>query len=133
MIKILELDIKGDERGSLISLEAPLVPFDILRTYFIFETSAEVVRGKHAHRNLEQILIAVSGSCLISTDNGFEQSQYELNTPNVGLYISGLVWREMSHFSTDCVLMVLASQKYDQSDYIHEYEIFKAEAKNART
>ena len=133
MIKIVDLEIKGDERGSLISLEAPIVPFEIRRTYFIFETSPDAVRGKHAHRNLEQILIAVSGSCLISTDNGIEKSQYELKTPNVGLYISGLVWREMSHFSTDCVLMVLASEKYDPTDYIHEYDLFTVEAKNART
>lgn len=133
MIKILNLDIKGDKRGSLISLEAPLVPFDIRRTYFIFETSPEAVRGKHAHRNLEQILIAVSGSCLITTDNGIHRSQYELNKPNVGIYISGLVWREMSNFSSDCVLMVLASQKYDPTDYIHEYKYFNMEVNNARS
>ena len=131
MIEVLDLDVNGDDRGSLISLESPLVPFEIRRTYFIFGTSPEAVRGKHAHRHLEQILIAVSGKCLVSTDNGFEKSKYELKKPNIGLYVSGLVWREMSDFSPDCVLMVLASQKYEPADYIHEYKTFKREAKNA--
>ena len=92
--------------------------------YYIYETKEGVRRGFHAHKCLEQILISVSGSCKIHLDNGKETAEVELNDPNEGLYISNAVWREMYDFSPDCVLLVLASELYDERDYIRNYDDF---------
>lgn len=120
--KLLDFQIFGDERGSLISLEGNKnIPFEIKRVYYIFDTKKDVVRGKHAHKNLQQILIAVSGSCKILVDNKKDKKIYELDNPSKGLLIKNNVWREMFDFSSDCVLMVLASDNYDKDDYIYEY------------
>jgi len=121
--KLLDFQIFGDERGSLISLEGNKnIPFEIKRVYYIFDTKKDVVRGKHAHKNLQQILIAVSGSCMVLVDNKKDKQIYELNNPSKGLLIENNVWREMFDFSSDCVLMVLASDNYDKEDYIFQYD-----------
>jgi len=121
--KLLDFHIFGDERGSLISLESNKnIPFEIKRVYYIFDTKKDVIRGKHAHKNLQQILIAVSGSCKVLVDNKKDKKIYELNSPCKGLLIQNNVWREMFEFSSDCVLMVLASDYYNKDDYIFEYE-----------
>ena len=133
LVKILDFPIKGDERGSLIALESlTTVPFDIKRVYYIFDTKENVIRGKHAHKHLSQILICVKGSCHISLDNGSLQEQVLLNSPDKGLVIEGLIWREMYDFSPDCVLLVLASDYYDESDYIRSYKEFKNILKEIR-
>jgi len=121
--KLLDFHIFGDERGSLISLESNInIPFDIKRVYYIFDTKKDVVRGRHAHKNLQQIIIAVSGSCKVLVDNKKDKKIYKLNNPSQGLLIENNVWREMFEFSSDCVLMVLASDYYNKDDYIFEYE-----------
>jgi len=123
IFKLLEFKTFGDERGSLISLESKKnVPFEIKRIYYIFDTKKDVVRGKHAHKNLQQILIAVKGSCKVLVDNKNDKKIFELNNPAQGLYIENNVWREMFDFSSDCVLMVLASEIYIKEDYIFDYE-----------
>ena len=128
MTKLLNFNILGDGRGSLISLEQNKnIPFDIKRVYYIFGTTDNVSRGFHAHRDLEQVLICVSGSCKVLIDDGITKEDILLNSPNKGLLISGLVWREMFDFSDDCVLMVLASELYDESDYIRNYDDFLKE------
>lgn len=125
MMKIVDFDVIGDDRGSLVSLEQnENVPFDVKRVYYIFDTASGVSRGYHAHKNLEQILICVSGSCRVVLDDGVERKSLTLNTPSKGLYIGNYLWREMHDFSDNCVLMVLASEKYDESDYIRSYEDF---------
>lgn len=125
MMKIVDFDVIGDDRGSLVSLEQnENVPFDVKRVYYIFDTASGVSRGYHAHKNLEQILICVSGSCRVVLDDGVERKSLTLNTPSKGLYIGNYLWREMHDFSDNCVLMVLASEKYDESDYIRNYEDF---------
>ena len=117
---------KGDERGNLIALEENKnIPFDIKRVYYIFDTKNGVRRGFHAHKNLEQVLICVSGSCDILLDDGIEKNVIKLENRNEGLFIEKLVWREMFNFSADCVLMVLASDYYDEKDYIRDYNEFK--------
>ncbi len=117
---------KGDERGNLIALEENKnIPFDIKRVYFIFDNKEGVRRGFHAHKNLEQVLICVSGSCEILLDDGEEKSIIKLENRNEGLFIEKLVWREMFNFSADCVLIVLASDYYDEKDYIRDYNDFK--------
>jgi len=123
--KFIKFEIKGDERGSLISLESKRnIPFEIKRIYYIFDTKEGVVRGKHAHKDLEQILICVKGSCKILLNDGVNEEIFLLDKPDKGLYIDSLVWREMFEFSPDCVLMVLANKYYDEEDYIRDYDEF---------
>ncbi len=130
MYKIIDLDIKGDERGSLIALEDNSnIPFKIKRVYYIFDTKKGVKRGLHAHRRLKQFLICVSGSCKILLDNGYRQENIYLNTPTKGILLDSLIWREMYDFSRDCVLVVLANEYYDKDDYINDYQSFLKEIK----
>ena len=122
---IINLDIKGDDRGSLISLEAnQTIPFDIRRVYYIFDTKLGIRRGLHAHRNLQQVLIAVNGSCKVLLDDGLKKAEILLNSANQGLLVKKMIWREMFDFSEDCVLLVLASDFYDEKDYIRSYDEF---------
>ena len=124
-IKRYHFEPHGDDRGQLVALEEfNDIPFDIKRVYYIYDTKEGVRRGFHAHKCLEQILICVSGSCKIHLDNGSETAEAELDDPNEGLYISNAVWREMYDFSPDCVLLVLASELYDEKDYIRNYDDF---------
>lgn len=115
----------GDERGSLVALETEkTVPFDIKRVYYIFATQKDVARGFHAHKNLKQIVVCVTGKCRMVLDDSKVRQEIWLDSPTKGLLISDLVWREMHDFSQDCVLLVLASEHYDESDYIRDYEDF---------
>lgn len=128
VVKELQLPWHGDERGKLIALEAltDLVPFEVKRVYYIFDTTPGTVRGKHAHKVLKQLLICVSGACTIECEmpDG-TKSEHRLDWPDRGLLIEGLVWRQMKEFSKDAVLLVLASEHYDESDYIRDYQVFK--------
>ena len=115
----------GDERGQLVAIEEGKdLPFPIRRVYYIYDTLPQVRRGYHAHRNLEQILICVSGSCKIHLDNGRETAEVLLDKPNEGLYLANDIWREMYDFTEGAVLMVLASMPYDEKDYIRNYDKF---------
>ncbi len=121
----------GDERGSLVSVEAnKKAPFDIKRVYYIFDTTPGVSRGFHAHKNLMQIAICITGKCRMILDNGKERVETWLDSSNKGLIINNLVWREMHDFSEDCVLLVLASEHYDETDYIRNYDEFIETVKN---
>ena len=116
----------GDERGMLIALEENKdIPFAIKRVYYMYDTKKDIHRGFHAHKNLEQILVCVSGSCKIRLDNGYESKVVMLETPYEGLYISKSMWREMFDFSEDAVLLVFASDYYNEEDYIRNYNEFK--------
>ncbi|MBK2257741.1 sugar 3,4-ketoisomerase [Francisella philomiragia] len=131
MQQLLEFKVFGDDRGSLVSLEQDRnIPFDIKRVYYIYGTGDGVRRGFHAHRNLSQVLVCVSGSCRILINNGVTEEVVLLDSPRTGLLISGLIWREMFDFSPDCVLMVLANDYYDEGDYIRCYDQFLKEAEN---
>lgn len=115
----------GDERGQLIALEeAKEIPFAIKRVYYMYDTGEGVRRGFHSHRTLEQILICIHGSCRILLDNGKEKESILLDKPYEGVYVGPDIWREMYDFSPDAVLLVLASQLYDESDYIRDYKKF---------
>lgn len=100
------------------------IPFEVKRVYYIYDTLPDVRRGFHAHKNLQQILICVHGSCQIHLDNGYETAEVLLDKPSEGLYISNDMWREMYDFSDGAVLLVLASEHYDEADYIRNYEDF---------
>lgn len=116
----------GDERGQLVAIEENKdLPFDVKRVYYIYDTLPGVRRGFHAHRNLQQILICVTGSCKIHLDNGSETAEVTLDKPNEGLYIANNMWREMYDFTPGAVLLVLASEYYDEADYIRNYEDFQ--------
>lgn len=115
----------GDDRGQLVSLEEYTdIPFRIKRVYYMYDTVSDVVRGHHAHKKLEQILVCVHSSCKIRLDNGREKKVVALKKPYEGLYVANNMWREMFDFSEDAVLMVFASEVYDESDYIRDYDEF---------
>ena len=124
----------GDDRGQLIALEEMKdIPFSIKRVYYMYDTIAGVRRGGHAHKSLEQILICVHGSCKVLVDDGYDKKIVSLEKPYEGLYLANNMWREMYDFSPDAVLMVLASQLYDENDYIRDYDEFlKSIGKKAR-
>ena len=124
----------GDERGQLVALEEfKDIPFRIKRVYYMYETGREITRGFHAHKSLQQILVCIHGSCKILLDNGKEKKVILLEKPYEGLYVSHSMWREMFDFSSDAVLLVLASELYDESDYIRNYDEFLDYVKNCES
>lgn len=130
--KLIDFEVYGDERGSLIAFEENHnVPFDIKRIYYIFGTNGDVRRGLHAHKNLKQIAICISGSCSFILDDGITKESLTLESRYRGLYIEGLVWHEMYDFSPDCVLMVIADDYYNENDYIRDYQEFLKAIENA--
>lgn len=128
MYKLYDFKVRGNHEGRLVALEkGEDFPFDIKRVYYIWGTDKNVVRGKHAHRKLEQMIICTSGSCDFILDNGKVRQTVHLDNPAQGLYIKHNIWREFTNFSPDCVVMVLASEHYDETDYIRNYEEFLKE------
>jgi dTDP-4-dehydrorhamnose 3,5-epimerase-like enzyme len=131
LIKMIDFKPLGDERGLLVALEGNTnVPFDIKRVYYIFGTKKGVSRGFHAHRNLKQVAVCIVGSCRFVLDNGRQKEDVILEGATKGLLVEGLIWREMHDFSSDCVLMILASEYYDELDYIRDYQTFLKTMKN---
>lgn len=125
-VKKINFQKHGDERGMLIALEENKeIPFKIKRVYYIYDTLENVRRGFHAHKNLKQILVCVHGSCVIHLDNGKETEEVVLDKPHEGVIIEQNIWREMYNFSKDAILLVLASELYDEADYIRDYNEFK--------
>lgn len=124
-LEFIDFQIYGDERGQLIALEENKnIPFPIKRVYFMYDTQKDVHRGLHAHKKLQQVLFCVSGSCTIRLDDGREKVEVKLSRPEKGLYIGPGIWREMYDFQIGTVLMVLASEYYNESDYIRDYQAF---------
>lgn len=127
--KRIDLQVIGDDRGSLIAIEKNCnLPFEIQRVYYIFGTKPGVSRGFHAHKRLQQLVVCLAGKCRMVLDNGKAKEDFWLDSPTQGLLIQGLVWREMHEFSEDCVLVVFASERYDEADYIRDYDLFLKEA-----
>jgi len=123
--RIINFQEHGDPRGMLVALEnGKEIPFEIKRVYYLFNTLPGVRRGFHAHKKLKQILICVNGSCKIHLDDGKEKKEIVLDSPSKGLYIESDLWREMYDFTDGAVLLVLASEIYDESDYIRNYDDF---------
>lgn len=122
----LTLEQRSDNRGSLIAIEDYNLPFDIKRVYYIYKVMPGVSRGFHAHIDLKQLLIVVSGSVKIRCVDKHEKEEvFLLDSPNRALLIQGLVWREMFDFSDNAVLVVLASENYNEADYIRDYDEFQ--------
>ena len=128
-IKILEFSDLGDERGNLVVVEGSGfdIPFSIKRVFYIYGSDTEVIRGRHANRKTEFVLINVSGRSKVKVDNGYEQRVIDLDRPRMGLYLSTMVWKDMYDFSADSVLLVLASEHYDAEEYIRNYDDFLRE------
>lgn len=124
-VQEIELQLLGDERGQLVVLESyKQIPFDIKRVYYIFGTEQGISRGFHAHKQLKQVAVCVKGKCRMLLDNGYERKEVIMDSQTKGILIEDMVWREMHDFSEDCILMVLASENYDESDYIRDYDNF---------
>ncbi|MCI8860911.1 MAG: WxcM-like domain-containing protein [Lachnospiraceae bacterium] len=126
--KILEFGDLGDERGNLVVVEgARDIPFEIKRVFYIYGSDSEVVRGQHANRKAEFVLINVSGTSKVRVDNGFEETIIELNRPRMGLYLPTMIWKDMYDFSEDSVLLVLSNIHYDGTEYIRDYDEYLKE------
>ncbi len=128
--RIIDLPRITDPRGNLTFLEGGVhVPFQIARVYYLYDVPGGESRGGHAHRNLEQLVIAMSGSFDVVVDDGARRKTFTLNRSYVGLYMSSMIWRELVNFSSGAVCAVMASQRYDESDYYRSYEEFLAATK----
>ena len=123
--ELINLKSIGDQRGQLVAMESGKnLPFDLKRVYYIFDTKVGVNRGFHAHKRLQQLAVCVSGRCRMILDDGKVREEIWLDSPTKGLLINKMIWREMHDFSEDCVLVVFASEHYDQTDYILNYNQF---------
>ena len=122
-IRLLEWKDLGDERGNLVVVEGNMdIPFEIKRIFYIYGSDDSVVRGQHANRLSEFVMINVSGTSKVKVDNGEESRVIELNRPRMGLYLKNNIWKDMYDFSADSILLVLASEHYDESEYIRDYQ-----------
>ena len=125
LVKLIDVPSFGDERGGLVAIESnQSIPFEIKRLYYIFNTALDKPRGFHAHLDLKQVAICLKGSCRFILDDGIKKEEVILDSPLQGLVIESLTWREMHNFSEDCVLLVLASEHFDENDYIRDYQKF---------
>lgn len=125
LISWIDLPNLGDERGGLVVAEASKnIPFKVNRIYYIFDAKPEIPRGFHAHKELQQVAFCIKGKCRMLMDNGIDKQDVWLDQANKGLMIPPFVWHEMHDFSEDCILLVLASEHYDENDYIRNYEDF---------
>ena len=123
---IIQLPKNLDRRGNLsVVEEITNIPFEIKRTYWIYDVPGGAVRGGHAYRNNEEFIVALSGSFDVILDNGLLRTTYSLNRSYYGLYVPKGVWRQMVNFSTNSLALIMASIPFDPSDYIYDYEHFK--------
>lgn len=129
--KLIDFKNLGDERGDLMVIEGDGmdIPFQIKRVFYIYGSDAAVVRGQHANRETEFLLVNVSGSSKVRVDNGKNSAIIELNRPGMGLYLSPMLWKDMYDFSSDSVLLVLCSRHYDEKEYIRDYQEYLHEVK----
>ncbi len=125
--KVKEIIFKTNtnEDGNLIAIEQNKdIPFEIKRIFYIFGTKGDKIRGEHANARSEFVLISVAGSCKVRTHDGKNEHFFDLDSPEKGLYLNKLVWKDMYQFSPDCVLLVVTNELYDPSEYILNYEKF---------
>ena len=130
-VKMLEFPQKGDSRGHLVIAESGIdIPFEIKRVFYMYGSDSKVIRGQHANRKTQFVLINVAGSSKVKVKDGQgNEAIFCLNRPHTGIYLPAMVWKDMYDFSEDSVLLVLASEHYDASEYIREYELFVKELK----
>jgi len=123
--RIIDLPKITDPRGNLTFVENQThIPFDIKRVYYTYDVPGGAERGGHAHKELKQLIIAMSGSFDITLDDGFQKKKFHLNRSYFGLYVCSMIWREIDNFSSGSVCMALASEFYSEADYYREYKDF---------
>ena len=126
--KLIDFTEFGDERGKLVVIEGGIdIPFQIRRTFYIYGSDMNAVRGKHANRKSEFVLINIGGTSKVRVDNGKQSEIIELNRPHSGIYIPKMIWKDMYDFSEDSILLVLSSEHYDESEYIRDYDEYVRE------
>lgn len=123
-VHIIEIPRVHDERGLLAVIEKDTIPFQIKRVYYLYDVPSDAFRGGHAHKQLYQIIIPLSGSFDVHVKDGQQTKTYTLNKPHKGLLIVPGIWREIDNFSSGCVCLVLASSEYDETDYIRNFNDF---------
>ena len=120
--RMIEFPQKGDDRGHLVIVEGNQdIPFEIKRVFYIYGSDKDVIRGKHANYDTEFVLINVAGTSKVKVDDGTEQKIFSLDRPHTGIFLPRMVWKDMYDFSEDSVLLVLASEHYDETEYIRSY------------
>ena len=128
-IKMLEFPQRGDERGRLVVVEGMQdIPFDIKRIFYIYDSNMEVIRGQHANRKTEFVLINIAGKSKVKVKDGRgNEAVYSLDRPHTGIYLPRMVWKDMYDFSEDSILICLASEHYDPTEYIRDYDEYVKE------
>lgn len=127
--KIIDLPRINDYRGNLTFIEGGNhIPFEIARTYYLYDVPGGAERGGHAHKGLSQLIIAMSGSFDIHLDDGQDKKSFHLNRSYYGLFVPPMIWREIDNFSSGSVCLVLASNRYDEADYYRDYDDFVKDA-----
>ena len=124
-VQIIEVPKAHDVRGNLSVIEGNTIPFEIKRVYYLYDIPTASVRGGHAHKNLQQLLVSLSGSFDVVLKDGNSEKVITLNKPNFGLLIPNGIWRELQNFSSGSVCLVLASTEFDEADYIRNFKEFK--------
>ena len=129
--KLIDLPITHNPKGNLTYIEGQRhIPFDIKRVYYLYDVPGGAERGGHAHRDLQQVIIAMSGSFDVLLDDGKEKKKFHLNRSYTGLYVSTMIWRELDNFSSNSVALILASTPYDETDYYRDYNAFQKKVKS---
>lgn len=124
--KIVDLPVITDARGNLTFVESGQhIPFDIKRVYYLYDVPGGAQRGGHAHRGLQQLIIAMSGSFDIIVHDGHDSQRFQMNRSHFGLYVPRMIWREIENFSSGSVCMVLASEHFEEADYIRDFDEFR--------
>lgn len=125
-VKMLDFPERGDERGNLVVVEGNQdIPFEIKRIFYIYGSDTDVVRGQHANKNTQFVLVNVGGTSKVKVKDGRgNEKVYILDKPRTGIYLPNMIWKDMYDFSEDSILLVIASEHYDESEYIREYDDF---------
>ena len=123
-IQLLRIPVVEDTRGNLAFIQEKVLPFEFKRVYYLFDVPSNSFRGSHSHINQSEVLIALSGSFEVVLSDGTEKKSFLLNKPNIGLYIPTGIWRELENFSSGAVCLVLASDVYNEADYIRDFDEF---------
>ena len=123
-IEFIQIPKIENSLGNIAVIENEIIPFAIKRVYYLFDIPSSAVRGGHSHKNLQQVLIAISGSFDVVLHNGKEKQIVTLNKPDKGLLIKSNIWRELETFSSGAVCLVMASEVYDETDYIRDFDAF---------